>query len=61
MPATASPGQLGQRADAPGRRLGHVDFHEALEVRIALYPPIWVALGGLEEAIETAPRPKSGK
>ncbi|WP_123629941.1 hypothetical protein [Salinisphaera orenii] len=44
--------QLGQRADALVDDWEHVDFHEALETHaISLYPPIWVALGGLEEAI----------
>lgn len=44
--------QLGQRADALVDDWEHVDFHAALETHaITLYPPIWVALGGLEEAI----------
>ncbi len=31
----------------------NVDFHEALETNaILLYPPIWIALGGLREAVD---------
>ena len=49
--------QLDQRADALVDDWEHVDFHEALETHaIALYPPIWVALGGLEEATLTGER-----
>jgi len=42
-----------QRVDDLVDTWENVDFHEALETNaILLYPPIWIALGGLREAVD---------
>lgn len=46
--------QVTDRVDALVDRWENVEFHEAVETHaMALYPPIWIALGGLREAVET--------
>jgi hypothetical protein len=44
---------VNERVDALVATWEEVEFHEAVETHaMALYPPIWIALGGLREAVE---------
>ena len=44
---------VGDRVDALVETWETVEFHEAVETHaMALYPPIWIALGGLREAVD---------
>ncbi|MES1930749.1 hypothetical protein SADO_15914 [Salinisphaera dokdonensis CL-ES53] len=44
---------VADRVDALVETWEEVEYHEAVETHaMALYPPIWIALGGLREAVE---------